>query len=253
MGILRRMTKKRRAAKKRQNGGVIFMGAPVNYSVPPNQRQPSEAIMEWATTADNKNMLGGSRNFDNQYEEIQNMWLDIYNQVPGDVVSRNGVPLTAKIADTVKLLEEIYNNDLNLNRLKREKDSVEVKIYLYNINDDIENKISEANKKTIEFIELLEHYNPANNVAAHNAAAHNAAAHNAVAPFFPPNAANPRPFQPLPRPAYNGGYKRTHRNKRAHHNKRKGTHHNKRKGTHHNKRKGTHRNKRKGTHRNKRN
>jgi hypothetical protein len=237
MGILRRMTKKRRAAKKRQNGGVIFMGAPVNYSVPPNQRQPSEAIMEWATTADNKNMLGGSRNFDNQYEEIQNMWLDIYNQVPGDVVSRNGVPLTAKIADTVKLLEEIYNNDLNLNRLKREKDSVEVKIYLYNINDDIENKISEANKKTIEFIELLEHYNPANNVAAHNA----------VAPFFPPNAANPRPFQPLPRPAYNGGYKRTH------HNKRKGTHHNKRKGTHHNKRKGTHHNKRKGTHRNKRN
>lgn len=231
MGILRRMTKKRRAAKKRQNGGVIFMGAPVNYSVPPNQRQPSEAIMEWATTADNKNMLGGSRNFDNQYEEIQNMWLDIYNQVPGDVVSRNGVPLTAKIADTVKLLEEIYNNDLNLNRLKREKDSVEVKIYLYNINDDIENKISEANKKTIEFIELLEHYNPANNVAAHNAAAH-----NAVAPFFPPNAANPRPFQPLPRPAYNGGYKRTHRNKRAHHNKRKGTHHNKRKGTHRNKR-----------------
>jgi len=229
MGILRRMTKKRRAAKKRQNGGVIFMGAPVNYSVPPNQRQPSEAIMEWATTADNKNMLGGSRNFDNQYEEIRNMWLDIYNQVPDDVVSRNGVPLTGKIADTVKLLEEIYNNDLNLNRLKREKDSVEVKIYLYNINDDIENKISEANKKTIEFIELLEHYNPANN----------AAAHNAVAPFFPPNAANPRPFQPLPRPAY-GGYKRTHRNKRTH-----------RKGAHHNKR--THRNKRKGTRRNKRN
>lgn len=37
----------RRTAKKRQNGGV----APVNYTIPPNQRQPTEAIMEWATTA----------------------------------------------------------------------------------------------------------------------------------------------------------------------------------------------------------
>ena len=41
------MGKMRRTAKKRQNGGV----APVNYTIPPNQRQPTEAIMEWATTA----------------------------------------------------------------------------------------------------------------------------------------------------------------------------------------------------------
>jgi len=47
----RRTVKKSRTAKRRQNGGVIFVGAPVNYSVPPNQRQPTEAIMERATTA----------------------------------------------------------------------------------------------------------------------------------------------------------------------------------------------------------
>ena len=40
----------RRTAKKRQNGGA----APVNYTIPPNQRQPTEAIMEWATTAGGK-------------------------------------------------------------------------------------------------------------------------------------------------------------------------------------------------------
>ena len=50
----RRTVKKSRTARKRQNGGVIFMGAPVNYSVPPNQRQPTEAIMERATTAGGK-------------------------------------------------------------------------------------------------------------------------------------------------------------------------------------------------------
>ena len=204
MGKSRRMTKKRRAAKKRQNGGTVFMGAPVSYSVPFNQRQPTEAIMEWATTAGNKNIMGGSRNFDNQYEEIRNIWLDIYDKVPNDTVGRNGVPLTGKIADTIKLLEEIYNSDLDLDRLHREKDSVKVNIELYNnVGDDIRYQINEANRKTTQFIELLEHYNPANN-----------AAHNAVAPFFPPNAANPRPLQPLPRPAYNGGSKRTRRNKR---------------------------------------
>ena len=50
MGKIRRVTRKRRTARKRQNGGV-FMGAPVSYSIPPNQRQPTDAIMEWATTA----------------------------------------------------------------------------------------------------------------------------------------------------------------------------------------------------------
>ena len=44
------MGKMRRTAKKRQNGGV----APVGYTIPPNQRQPTEAIMEWATTAGGK-------------------------------------------------------------------------------------------------------------------------------------------------------------------------------------------------------
>jgi len=53
MGV-RRTVKKSRTAKRRQNGGVIFVGAPVNYSVPPNQRQPTEAIMERATTAGGK-------------------------------------------------------------------------------------------------------------------------------------------------------------------------------------------------------
>jgi len=51
MGKNRGTVKKRRTARKRQNGGVIFTGAPVNSSVPPNQRQPTEAIMERATTA----------------------------------------------------------------------------------------------------------------------------------------------------------------------------------------------------------
>ena len=46
----RRILKKRRTAKKRQNGGV----APVGYTIPPNQRQPTEAIMERATTAGGK-------------------------------------------------------------------------------------------------------------------------------------------------------------------------------------------------------
>ena len=48
------MGKMRRTAKKRQNGGTVFMGAPVSYSVPFNQRQPTEAIMERATTAGGK-------------------------------------------------------------------------------------------------------------------------------------------------------------------------------------------------------
>lgn len=43
----RRTLKKSRTAKRRQNGGV----APVGYSIPFGQRQPSEAIMERATTA----------------------------------------------------------------------------------------------------------------------------------------------------------------------------------------------------------
>lgn len=47
MGKIRRVTRKRRTARKRQNGGV----APVSFSTPINQRQPTEAIMEWATTA----------------------------------------------------------------------------------------------------------------------------------------------------------------------------------------------------------
>jgi hypothetical protein len=50
MGKIRRVTRKRRTARKRQNGGV----APVNYTIPPNQRQPTEAIMERATTAGGK-------------------------------------------------------------------------------------------------------------------------------------------------------------------------------------------------------
>jgi hypothetical protein len=45
-----RMGKMRRTARKRQNGGV----APVGYTIPPNQRQPTEAIMEKATTAGGK-------------------------------------------------------------------------------------------------------------------------------------------------------------------------------------------------------
>jgi hypothetical protein len=57
MGKIRRTVKKsrtarkNRTARKRQNGGVIFMGAPVSYSIPFGQRQPTEAIMERATTA----------------------------------------------------------------------------------------------------------------------------------------------------------------------------------------------------------
>lgn len=48
MGV-RRTLKKRRTARKRQNGGV-FTGAPVNHSISFGQRQPTEAIMNWATT-----------------------------------------------------------------------------------------------------------------------------------------------------------------------------------------------------------
>ena len=50
MGKIRRMTIKRRTARKRQNGGM----APVSYTIQPTQRQPTEAIMEWATTAGGK-------------------------------------------------------------------------------------------------------------------------------------------------------------------------------------------------------
>ena len=53
MGKIRRVTRKRRTARKRQNGGV-FMGAPVGYSIPFGQRQPNETIMERATTAGGK-------------------------------------------------------------------------------------------------------------------------------------------------------------------------------------------------------
>ena len=49
MGV-KRTLKKSRTAKKRQNGGV----APVGYSIPFGQRQPTEAIMERATTAGGK-------------------------------------------------------------------------------------------------------------------------------------------------------------------------------------------------------
>jgi hypothetical protein len=41
-----------------QTGGV----APVNYRYPPNMQQPSEAVMEWATTADAPTPLSGMRN-----------------------------------------------------------------------------------------------------------------------------------------------------------------------------------------------
>jgi len=51
---VRRTVKKSRTAKRRQNGGVIFVGAPVSYSIPFGQRQPTEAIMERATTAGGK-------------------------------------------------------------------------------------------------------------------------------------------------------------------------------------------------------
>ena len=44
MGKLRRTVRK---SKKRQRGGM----ASVSFSTPFNQRQPTEAIMEWATTA----------------------------------------------------------------------------------------------------------------------------------------------------------------------------------------------------------
>ena len=42
----------------KQSGGV----APVNYRYPPNMQQPSEAVMEWATTADAPTPLSGMRN-----------------------------------------------------------------------------------------------------------------------------------------------------------------------------------------------
>ena len=58
----RRILKKRRTAKKRQNGGV----APVGYTIPPNQRQPTEAIMERATTAG-----GGIPNYNKQLKEYR--------------------------------------------------------------------------------------------------------------------------------------------------------------------------------------
>lgn len=41
-----------------QSGGV----APVNYRYPPNMQQPSEAVMEWATTAGAPTPLSGMRN-----------------------------------------------------------------------------------------------------------------------------------------------------------------------------------------------
>lgn len=41
-----------------QTGGV----APVNYRYPANMQQPSEAIMEWATTAEAPTPLSGMRN-----------------------------------------------------------------------------------------------------------------------------------------------------------------------------------------------
>jgi hypothetical protein len=44
-----------------QAGGVL-VGAPVNYRYPPNMQQPSEEVMEWATTAGAPTPLSGMRN-----------------------------------------------------------------------------------------------------------------------------------------------------------------------------------------------
>lgn len=41
-----------------QSGGV----APVNYRYPPNMQQPSDAVMEWTTTAGAPTPLSGMRN-----------------------------------------------------------------------------------------------------------------------------------------------------------------------------------------------
>lgn len=46
------------AEQPAQSGGV----APVNYRYPPNMQQPSEAVMEWATTAGAPTPLSGMRN-----------------------------------------------------------------------------------------------------------------------------------------------------------------------------------------------
>ena len=46
------------AEQSAQSGGV----APVNYRYSPNMQQPSESVMEWATTADAPTPLSGMRN-----------------------------------------------------------------------------------------------------------------------------------------------------------------------------------------------
>jgi hypothetical protein len=49
-------------ANNSHTGGGVFAGAPVNYRYPANMQQPSEEVMEWATTANAPTPLSGMRN-----------------------------------------------------------------------------------------------------------------------------------------------------------------------------------------------
>ena len=93
MGKIRRMTIKRRTARKRQNGGM----APVSYTIQPTQRQPTEAIMEWATTAgggaiglaDFSKKEQAAKNIYNTIHlnetELDNRWANLFVTIPNEL------------------------------------------------------------------------------------------------------------------------------------------------------------------------
>ncbi len=63
-GLMNHITNALSMGNTSQNGAVGQTGgvAPINYRYPPNMQQPSEAVMEWATTANAPTPLSGMRN-----------------------------------------------------------------------------------------------------------------------------------------------------------------------------------------------
>ena len=215
--------KRKHTVKKRirQTGGI----SSINYNAP---RQPSETIMEWATTASNK-YIGGSTTHEEKYIDIINKWDKIVKTIANTDYNKEvrGIFLSGRINDIMLWLDEVYSDAVHdriiPNIVERDENKVLFDPKLYNTgNEEINRDIREVLADSRELIRLLKDNNNNNN---------NNDQIYAVAPFFPPNAANPRHnIQPLQRPYYNGGSKRTY------HDKRKKTRRNKCKGTWRNKR-----------------
>ena len=138
----RRTLKKSRTARKRQNGGVIFACAPVNSSVPPNQRQPTDAIMERATTAGG----GGGDGEDTNSSEVTIVNNRVVNN---STIQAN--PSQVNVANLTKSPPVSYLKNTTLRKQYDEKNKYFKKIIYDELYESIEGIVR---VKTNEYIKL---------------------------------------------------------------------------------------------------